>query len=325
MKSQEAFTFLVLSDTHVRLPENADNQDYNNEKNLNNLMSSIERINNELDSASFVVVTGDLVGCLFSDNPDDYCIGNDNPPERFKSMMDQLTIPYYALLGNHDYQKGYDTDFHEGIMTENPEKIEAVWKKVLGINPYYSFMSNGYRFILLNSNRGSAKDSVCMNCRNESYCSGSFDEEQMDWLENELKTGTPSLLFFHHPPITDNNHQKMWSGAGELYQLRKEDRFYDIASRYKSSIKAIFCGHGHIWGQDTLNHTTRVFETGSTGDGNGKKDNIHIVRINPASDIPEVSIGNPNEKYIERKEITALVEEYEKQQKKERRLATNSV
>ena len=232
MKSQETFSFLVLSDTHVRLPGNPDNQDYDNDMNLENLRFSVKRINSELSFASFAVVTGDLVGCLFSENPNDYCIGEDNPPERFKAVMDELTIPYYALLGNHDYQKGYNTDFHEGIMTENPEKIEEVWKKVLGINPYYSFLFKGYKFIFLNSNRGSARDAVCLNCRKESFCTGSFDDKQMDWLENELRMGTPSLLFFHHPPITDNNFQTMWSGAGELYQIRKGDRFYDIASRY---------------------------------------------------------------------------------------------
>ncbi len=284
-----AFSFLIISDTHVRLPDYPDDANYNNQLNIDNLESAVTRINLQYPHAAFVLVTGDLVGCLFSDNADDYLVGQENPAEEFKSIMDGLNIPYYVALGNHDYQKGYNQVDREGIMTDNILNIEAVWKKVLGIDPYYSFVHEGVRFIVLNSNRGTVRSELCP------FCTGSFDDLQIEWLEEEMEKTEPCLLFFHHPLFTDNKTY-LWAGFSS-FLVEEGDAFYLSAQTYKDKIKAIFVGHGHSWVSDTLYQTIPVYETGPIGDRAGSGENIHVITVYPDDNLYQVSIGNDAASY----------------------------
>ena len=285
-----SFSFLIISDTHVRLPGYPDNDYYNNQLNIDNLESAVTRINLQYPHAAFVLVTGDLVGCLFSDDAADYLVGQENPAEEFKSIMDGLNIPYYVALGNHDYQKDYDPDTGEGIMTDNILNIEAVWKKVLGIEPYYSFVHEGVRFIVLNSNRGDASSVLCP------FCTGSFDDLQIEWLEKEMEKTEPCLLFFHHPLFTDNKTPYTWA-VFPSFLVEEGDAFYLSAQTYKNKIKAIFVGHGHSWVSDTLYQTIPVYETGPIGDAAGSGENIHVITVDPDDNLYEVSIGNDAASY----------------------------
>ena len=283
----DGFFFVVLSDVHVRLPGNPDDSYYDNAGNIVNLQEAIETINSNYSNASFVIVTGDLVGCLFSEDPDDYGIGGDNPAERYKSIMDELDMPYYSVLGNHDYQKGFDTTEAEGITTSDIDAIESVWLKVLGINPYYSFLNEGVRFIALNSNRGDSRNILCPYSAIEAFCTGSFDDDQMDWFEDEMNMGDPAIIFFHHPIGTDNE-STTWSPVGESFLVTETDRFYDIAANYNDIIEGIFVGHGHIRNEDTFSTLIPVNSTAPTGDNFGEADNINIVSVN--TDTKEIEV-----------------------------------
>jgi 3',5'-cyclic AMP phosphodiesterase CpdA len=253
-----------------------------NQGNLDNLQHAIDRVNEQYRDADMVIVTGDMVGCLFSEDTDDYWVGQPNPAETFKLMMDELTSPYYPLLGNHDYQKDYVVTGGllggEGVTTDDPLAIEAVWKKVLGIDPYYSFVHEGIRFIMLNSSRGEKRDAVCLLSNAERMCTGSFDDTQLDWLEAELQNAEPCLVFLHHPVIGDSGSSVIWSLGFSTFQVEADDRFYDVIEAQKDNVKAMFVGHGHMWATDTLNGIP-VYETGSIGDSSSDGDNMHIVTV----------------------------------------------
>ena len=287
------FSFLVITDTHVRIPGAADDTGLS-QQNLDNFDQMVKRINREFSDAAFVAVTGDLVGCLFSDNADDYLIGQDNPAERFKAFAAALAMPCHPALGNHDYEKGFDSQLQEGVSSGEPARMEAVWRKVLGIEPYYSFLHAGVRFIVLNTNRGAARSVPCPLEHVETGCAGSFDDAQLEWLQNELLQPEPCVLFMHHPPITDHNGQAGWSPVGEGFQIVEQDRFYDVVLAFREKIKLIFVGHGHLWAHDTLYESIGVYETGSIGDYLGNKDNVRVVRVNAARDRYEVESGNPS-------------------------------
>ncbi len=274
------FSFLVISDTHVRIPGNPDNIDYNAQRNLDNLAHIIDRINDNFSTADFVAVTGDMVGCLFSENPDDYGIGMDTTAERYKSMIDTLSMPVYSILGNHDYQKSYNTELHEGVSSDNHEAIEAVWNKVLGIEPYYSIVNKGIRMIFANSNRGDAYAYICSGCTVEAGCTGSLDAEQIAWLRAELANPEPAIIFIHHPPETDN--QMIIYFALPSFLIENKDEFYDVIDDNQDNILAVFVGHGHVWAYDTLG-SVRIYETGATGDGNSGENNVNIVEVNVAN------------------------------------------
>ena len=291
------FTFLVISDTHVRLPGNPDALAYNSQVNLDNLEYMIDRINTDFNGAAFVIVTGDLVGTLYSDDPADYLVGEDNPAEEFLAIMSGLFIPWHVVLGNHDYLEGYDVGALEGITTDAPGQMEAVWERVLGIAPYYSFMYGPWRFIMLNSCRGSAAESACVSSSLEAMCTGSFDEPQLAWLETQLENPEPCFLFFHHPPVTDHNEEAVWTYGLQSFQLDADDRFYEIALRHRDRIKGIFVGHGHIWTRDVLHGTIPVYETGAIGDFFGSRENVHVVETQWDGDDYKVAIGNPYASY----------------------------
>jgi hypothetical protein len=292
----DSFTFIVISDTHVRLPGNPDEVDHKNQENLDHLEGVVATLNRDYPDAVCVVITGDLVGCLFSDDPADYLTGQTNPAEVFKHHMDQLAMPYYPVLGNHDYQKGYDPVLEEGIMTEDISRIEAVWNKVLGMDPYYADVVNGVRFLFLNSNRGPARTAVCETNEFEAFCTGSFDEEQLAWLEAQLTQPERCILFFHHPPFTDDP-TSLWSLLPS-FLVEKTDRFYEIVSTHRHRIDGMFVGHGHLWVKDTLFERIRVFETSATGDHNGDALSFHVVRASPTRGLLDVQMGNPNGRYM---------------------------
>lgn len=283
----EPFRFVIISDTHVRLPGNPDDADYDNQQNLDNLAAAVATINADYAAADFVAVTGDLAGALFSENVDDYGVGTENPAETFKEMMDQSTIPYYPVLGNHDYQKTYDPEMGEGISTGDILAIEAVWKKVLGIDPYYSVVHKGVRLLFLNANRGDLRNQVCTGCEVEAFCTGSFDEEQLTWLEGEFAQPEPVIIFLHHPLFTDDSKAFF---SIDTFLVAEDDPFYSLIEPEKDRILGIFAGHGHIFERDLLYGTIPVYETGSIGDSAGHPENIHVVDFDPEQVRLDISV-----------------------------------
>ena len=289
------FEIIVISDTHVRIPGNLDDGDYDNQKNLTNLNLAVDLINENYSDADFVAVTGDLVGCLFSENSMDYLVGDtESPPEKFKQIFDHLNLPYYVTLGNHDYHIGYDPTTAEHIPSLNPEAVEAVWKKVLGIKPYYSFIHKGVQMIFLNSNRGQSMFIPCNGHDTETRCMGSFDPEQMDWLETCLNRPEPAIIFCHHPPVYETETTDSFSLTSILSQFMSidiEEKFYDIAWSHQDKILAIFVGHWHIGQEYTLFDSIKVYLTGSIGDAFGSKKNISIVKIDPT--LKSIKVSQP--------------------------------
>jgi 3',5'-cyclic AMP phosphodiesterase CpdA len=249
-----------------------------------NLMLTVDLINENYAQADFVAVTGDLVGCLFSEDPDDYLFGGDNPAETFRNFFDHLVLPYYTALGNHDYHTGFDPVAKEPVLTRDPASVEAVWKKVLGVDPYYAFVHKGIQMIFLNSNRGHSMFVPCTDAGTETLCMGSFDTQQMDWLESRLKNPEPAILFCHHPPASsmdtlDSVIVDVMFSSGMSIDIN--DKFYDIAACYRHKILAVFSGHWHMWREFTLFDTIKVYQTGPVGDYWSSGENMAIATIDP--------------------------------------------
>jgi len=287
------FKIVVVSDIHVRIPGNMDDNFYNNQENLDNAQHTIELVNEYYSDADFVTVTGDLVGCLFSEDPDDYLTGSENPAEKFKQLFDGLIPPYHVTFGNHDYYIGFDPDINEHITTSNIDAVESVWEKVLGTEPYYSIEHKGVQMIFLNSNRGSKRFEICQGYEIEAMCKGSFDPEQMAWLESCLKRSESAIIFCHHPPGKEGSNP-ITSPLLNSYSIDSDDKFYEIAEHYKDKLLAVFSGHLHLrhavfsghWHlreEYMLFDSIPVFVTGAVGDPLGSSENIYVVEVNSGS------------------------------------------
>ena len=154
-------------------------------------------------------------------------------------LASENTIPVHHCIGNHDLYGGWplSTSFVE-------ESKHTAMNEYKMITPYYSLQYGKWKFIVLDSIR--AKNSI------PGYYA-ELDNEQMEWLEIELKN-TPKDLFIcivSHVPILSictlfdgNKENTNWNipnnclhgDAGELTAL-----FYQYPA-----IKACLSGHIHM-------------------------------------------------------------------------------
>ena len=173
----------------------------------------------------FVVHLGDLIDR-------DYASYDEILP-----VFDSLNAPLYHVLGNHDYS----------VSEDRKDLVPAR----LGVPaPYYDFVQNGWRFIVLDGNEISffaspegsgeyeeARAYFEENSIKSPKWNGAIGPDQLRWLEEVLERATAAeeqvILFCHFPVFPDNVHN-LWN-AGELIELFE---------RYPC-VKAYMNGHNH--------------------------------------------------------------------------------
>jgi hypothetical protein len=117
-------------------------------------------------------------------------------------------------VGNHEYEEASATGYYDYFKAAAGDKGKG----------YYSFESDGWKFIALNS-----------NCWAVGGCD--TDSPQGQWLENELKTGTQNcqLVYFHHPLYSSGLH-----GMNEMTRP-----LWNILDEYK--VELVLNGHDHMY------------------------------------------------------------------------------
>jgi predicted MPP superfamily phosphohydrolase len=257
------FHALILSDTHISSDRVKDGR-------LQEMMFRLNR--GDYPGVEFLIVDGDCVSRVYKDytsqNPDT----SENRVHKLMNILMGLNIPFYLVMGNHDYKIGPDKDSDAYFSEKEILKMETVWKRWTGFDPYYSFDVNGWRFVVLNSMRGRPE------WRH-------FDDAQLDWLESVLQDSMPTVLLSHFPLKTD--HLRIWCKSKDLITPEKESRFYSILREHKQNIKGIFVGHGHMWVHDTLFKTIQIYEVESFGDSEKlpfylagfEEDRLHVSRV----------------------------------------------
>ncbi len=266
------FHAIVISDLHISNDETKDQR----------LTQLINQINSGMyPGVKFLILTGDVVSRVYSDYTEDNPDTSDSRLQRALSLLDQLNIPYYLLMGNHDYKIGPGRD-SDGYFPESEIlQMESIWKQETGYPPYYDFECNGWRFIVLNSFRGR-------------HLNRHFDEEQLNWLQSLLTEGKPTLLLSHFPLKTD--HFRIWCKPKDLIKPDTESRFFNILNENKHQIKGIFVGHGHRWVQDQLFDTIPVFETDSFADSDGLP--FHVIGFDRQNKVIHVVRSPIQEKIV---------------------------
>ncbi|MFA3782228.1 metallophosphoesterase [Melioribacteraceae bacterium 4301-Me] len=238
---QDKFSFIVISDVHISSDTIRDAK----------LKQFIGEVNNKIyGNACFIVFTGDNVSSYFADRNKPNDVSN-NRSLKFISIVSKLNIPYYIALGNHDYKIDRDKDSDAPFSQHEIDTMEILWENSASLKPFYSFVYDGWKFIILNSMRGR-------------YLNRFFDDVQMKMLKKELSDGKPAFLFFHHPIKTD--HFRIWCKPKDLITEEKEPEFFSILREYKNQVKGIFVGHGHMWNDDILFNKVKVYETTTFGE-----------------------------------------------------------
>jgi 3',5'-cyclic-AMP phosphodiesterase len=139
-----------------------------------------------------------------------YDVGDVEIYQWIKKRLDLLDIPYSLIAGNHD-----DTTLMASVF--------GLEDMLIGNTLFYKRIFEGQTFLFLDS------------------AAGVVSEEQLDWLDKELRTHQEQIfIFMHHPPLRsgvphmDNN-----------YSLQNQEEVQRLFFDFPGQVY-VFCGHCHV-------------------------------------------------------------------------------
>ena len=166
-----------------------------------------------------------LVGDYFHNYPSpdiDFYFKNKTRVDHAKEITDGFTMPVHIGFGNHDYD----------VPKVSREMSHELFRRKYNDKPYYSVEHKGFKFIHLNNFLGATWTPGSSTYDKNK---GSLGEEQLNWLEAELKQHKPSFVFIHFPLLIVTPTEK--ADYGTLPLLKK----------YKDTIQLVVSGHWHKW------------------------------------------------------------------------------
>lgn len=143
-------------------------------------------------------------------------IGAPSAHQRFFDSLDQSSLDYGVILGNHE-------DFDEVIKTKVPNALadQNEW--------YWREENEEYRFIYLDTS------------------TDAISSTQLEWLEAELQTDQITFLFVHHPILPTNTTPQL------AFPLAGDKQILDLLKSQTQPIH-IFCGHLHLDDLQVIDH-----------------------------------------------------------------------
>ncbi len=139
--------------------------------------------------------------------------------EEFEDIIGDYDTPVYTVIGNHD------SDIQNG----------SLYKEYYG-ETFYSFMYIDTKFIILDDS------------------TDTLNQENISFLENELKYGGDKLVFLHVPPFDPRP-----SGS---HNMKDGEEFMQIMK--DTHVSNVFSGNVHMYYQTTRDNT-RYIITGGGG------------------------------------------------------------
>lgn len=224
------FQFAVVSDSHVNEREGYSTSPYEANARANARARYVFASIAQLDpQPAFIIHLGDMV------HPVPELPTFATAVEQFKAIAAPTKCPLYLLPGNHDIgDKPVDWMPAETVTAKSIEQ----YRKHFGPD-YYSFESNGCRFIALNApliNSGLAAE-----------------QEQREWFERELAKAPEMRTFvcIHYPPyVTDRNER------GTYDNIDEPGRSWLLGLVEKYRPEALFSGHVHNFWYDVIGGTS---------------------------------------------------------------------
>ncbi len=225
-ETKPIFSFGIIADVQYCECAPVGTRFYSNS--LNKLSECVRDFNTR--DTSFVIQLGDLI----DRDIDSY--------ESVLSIFNKIKTKKYHVLGNHDYN------------VDEKEK-ENVHEKIGLVSRYYTFVSNGWRMIVLDGNDLSSYDPpdspeqieeteslfqqiLDRGAINAHDWNGGLSSQQITWLRNILKQSSLSgekVLLFCHFPVYPPREENLWNDV-ELIELLES----------YPCVVALFSGHYHL-------------------------------------------------------------------------------
>lgn len=189
-----------------------------------------------------------------------------HPAEEKKTLAYLKTIeaefarfngPRYHVLGNHDQDSISKKDFLENVVNAGIPADKS----------YYSFVSNGIQFVVLDANF--RKDGSPYDRGNFDWKDANIPEEEISWLKGVLSDHPGKSIIFIH--------QRLDAETVECVQKSPEIR--KILSD-SGRVLAVFCGHDHKGGLTKIDGI-HYYVLKAVIEGAGAENNSYaIIEIN---------------------------------------------
>lgn len=217
-KTENEFSFAFLTDIHLQPEKNA----------VEGFKMAIEKVNTL--NPDFVITGGDLImdalGVSYA--------RADSLYNMYDESSRDFKMPVYNTLGNHEVFGIYEKS---GISPDHPDYRYAMYEKRLG-DTYYSFDHEGWHFMVLNS---------VIETEERRYI-GMVDEEQMQWISNDLlevDPETPIVISTHIPFITVFTQVLYGEYAPDYHGLVVENAREVLDLFAGHNLKLVLQGHLH--------------------------------------------------------------------------------
>ncbi|MCC7526386.1 MAG: metallophosphoesterase [Chitinophagaceae bacterium] len=222
---KDNFSFIHLTDMHVRRKRRG-HEGY---------LACIDAVNKFEKGSDFVLIGGDMA---FDGN---YTAKEEfvDQIDLYKKASDQLKIPYYNLIGNHDVL-GWSS--RRKVSVDDPDiGKKLIMDKLKMPNSFYSFNYKGWHFVMMDSIYPVQAD------HGPSY-KAAFGEEQLEWLRFDLGKNykMPTVIVTHIAAfchITQMNGDTKGNPIGHMV-VEDTVKFRQIIERH--NVKAVLQGHSHV-------------------------------------------------------------------------------
>lgn len=174
------------------------------------LSETVKSINNE-KGISFVVFTGDCID-----------VSNEKSLDGFLDIINDLKLPYYIVIGNHDVFKNNGLSKEKYLEIVREHNCLYKYKK-----PNYVFKKNGFVFIVVDG----AKEVIPGS-------GGYFRENTLKWLDKQLtKHKNEPVVIFQHFPLVANR-------IIPSHEIYKKEAYFDILDKH-DNVVSVIAGHLH--------------------------------------------------------------------------------
>ncbi|WP_034914205.1 phosphodiesterase [Erwinia sp. 9145] len=199
---KRSFVLAQISDLHVRT---AGRLSYRKVDTWRALKTGIDQLNALRPAPDAVVITGDLTD-----------FGKEEEYATVRALLDELTLPWFAIPGNHDARPAFRRAF-----------ADKSWMPSEGEFLHWEVNDYPLRLIGLDS-----------TVPEKPW--GELCEARAAWLSARLaeETEKPTLLMLHHPPfISGIDHM-------DRQNLKDADRLAQILMQ-APQVMRVLCGHVH--------------------------------------------------------------------------------